>query len=203
MKNLIFGLATILLIALVACNNNKEKKDLKMTDMMEMNHDNKPLDSDSIDNKSFHGNSQTKELSQPFIENYLNLKDALVSDDASSAAIAAKLLLASTSNIDMKAIPSERHERYMEIAKLIAENSNHIAKNVENISHQREYFELLSQNINELIMLFGSSQTLYKDFCSMFNEGKGGVWISQSKEIKNPFYGKEMLTCGEVKEIIR
>jgi hypothetical protein len=65
-----------------------------MTDMMEMNHDNKPLDSDSIDNKSFHGNSQTKELSQPFIENYLNLKDALVSDDASSAAIAAKLLLA-------------------------------------------------------------------------------------------------------------
>ena len=37
----------------------------------------------------------------------------------------------------------------------------------------------------------------------MFNEGKGGVWISQSKEIKNPFYGKEMLTCGEVKEIIR
>lgn len=51
MKNLIFGLATILLIALVACNNNKEKKDLKMTDMMEMNHDNKPLDSDSIDNK--------------------------------------------------------------------------------------------------------------------------------------------------------
>ena len=67
MKNIIFGLATILLIALVACNNNKEKKDLKMTDMMEMNHDNKPLDSDSIDNKSFHGNSQTKELSQPCI----------------------------------------------------------------------------------------------------------------------------------------
>lgn len=26
MKNIIFGLATILLIALVACNNNKEKR---------------------------------------------------------------------------------------------------------------------------------------------------------------------------------
>lgn len=29
MKNIIFGLATILLIALVACNNNKEKKRFK------------------------------------------------------------------------------------------------------------------------------------------------------------------------------
>jgi Cu(I)/Ag(I) efflux system membrane fusion protein len=29
---------------------------------------------------------------------------------------------------------------------------------------------------------------------------KGAFWLSGEKEIKNPYFGEAMLTCGEVKE---
>ena len=37
----------------------------------------------------------------------------------------------------------------------------------------------------------------------MANDKKGAFWISESKEIKNPYLGKKMPTCGEVKEEIK
>lgn len=33
--------------------------------------------------------------------------------------------------------------------------------------------------------------------------GKGAYWLSESEEIKNPYYGEVMLTCGETKEVIQ
>jgi hypothetical protein len=32
----------------------------------------------------------------------------------------------------------------------------------------------------------------------MYNHGKNGYWISEVKDIKNPYYGAEMLTCGGI-----
>jgi hypothetical protein len=69
--------------------------------------------------------------------------------------------------------------------------------------HQREHFDLLSRDMIDLVNATGSSQTLYKDFCPMYNNKKGAFWLSETKEIKNPYYGKEMLECGEVKEEIK
>jgi hypothetical protein len=41
---------------------------------------------------------------------------------------------------------------------------------------------------------------LYYDNCPMYNNGKGGNWLSETKDIQNPYLGKEMPTCGSVKE---
>jgi hypothetical protein len=37
----------------------------------------------------------------------------------------------------------------------------------------------------------------------MANDGNGGYWLSSEPQIKNPYYGDEMLECGEVKEEIK
>ena len=50
------------------------------------------------------------------------------------------------------------------------------------------------------MITFGSKQKLYQDFCPMANDGKGAIWISEVKEIKNPYYGAEMLSCGSLKK---
>ncbi len=34
-----------------------------------------------------------------------------------------------------------------------------------------------------------------------FNDA-GAYWLSKTSDIKNPYYGKKMLTCGEVKDSI-
>ena len=59
---------------------------------------------------------------------------------------------------------------------------------------------MLSNSINDLIITFGSKQKLYQDFCPMANDCKGAIWISEVKEIKNPYYGAEMLSCGSLKK---
>jgi hypothetical protein len=50
--------------------------------------------------------------------------------------------------------------------------------------------------------MFGTKQKLYQDYCPMYNDGKGAIWISETKEIKNPFYGSQMLTCGSLKKTL-
>ncbi|NNC61403.1 MAG: DUF3347 domain-containing protein, partial [Eudoraea sp.] len=35
--------------------------------------------------------------------------------------------------------------------------------------------------------------------CPMANSNKGADWLSSSKEIRNPYYGEAMLTCGSVR----
>jgi hypothetical protein len=37
----------------------------------------------------------------------------------------------------------------------------------------------------------------------MAKDGKGAMWLSETKEIKNPYFGDKMMECGEVNEIIR
>jgi hypothetical protein len=47
-----------------------------------------------------------------------------------------------------------------------------------------------------------ASGSIYVQYCPMANEGKGGYWLSSQEEIMNPYYGDDMLHCGEVKETI-
>jgi hypothetical protein len=37
----------------------------------------------------------------------------------------------------------------------------------------------------------------------MYNNGKGASWLSETKEVKNPYMGKSMPTCGTLKEEIK
>jgi hypothetical protein len=36
----------------------------------------------------------------------------------------------------------------------------------------------------------------------MYDNGKGGTWISETKEIVNPYEGTKMLNCGSVKKVL-
>ncbi|WP_312334838.1 DUF3347 domain-containing protein [Sphingobacterium sp.] len=139
----------------------------------------------------------------PIVTDYLALKNALVSDDDKAAASAGKELLATLNKVDMKAIPADKHKEYMDIADDAKENAEHIGDNAGKIDHQREHLASLSEDVNDLIKLFGTSQTLYQDHCPMFNDGKGAIWLSENKEIKNPYYGSKMISCGKMQRELK
>lgn len=48
-----------------------------------------------------------------------------------------------------------------------------------------------------------TSGEVYKQFCPMAFDGNGGYWLSDSKEVRNPYYGNKMLKCGSVNETIK
>jgi hypothetical protein len=136
----------------------------------------------------------------PIITDYLSLKNALASDNDKAAANAGKQLFITLKNVDMKTIPANKHKEYMDIAENAKENAEHIGDNAGKIDHQREHLASLSKDVSDLIALFGTTQKLYQDYCPMYNDGKGAIWISEAKTIKNPYYGSKMLTCGSVKK---
>ena len=137
------------------------------------------------------------------VSSYLKLKNALVKDDSKGAANAGKALYATFGIVNSNTISNVKlKNKYNDIAKNAKENVKHIGDNTGKIDHQREYFALLSKDVHDLIKSFGTDQKLYQDYCPMYNEGKDGYWISETKDVKNPYYGSEMLTCGRMVEAI-
>lgn len=72
------------------------------------------------------------------------------------------------------------------------------------IATQRTAFSALSTDFISLAKKSGlSSGQLYVDFCPMAMNDKGAYWLSGDQAIQNPYFGEQMLTCGEVKETIQ
>lgn len=137
------------------------------------------------------------------IANYLQLKNALAKDNSKDAAAAGKTIFATLSNVDIKSLAPEQMKSYMDIADDMKEHAEHIGDNAGKIEHQREHFVMVSKDMADFVKTFGNGgQTLYKDYCPMANDGKGATWISEVKEIKNPYLGGKMPTCGSVKATI-
>jgi len=129
---------------------------------------------------------------------YLDLKNALVVDDATAAVKSGNQLLAALAHLDRTSTATAKSNNYAEIVEDIKKNATHIAANADRIIHQREHFESLSNDVNDLVILLGAPQKLYLNRCPMYNNGKGAIWLSETKAIKNPYYGKQMLTCGAI-----
>lgn len=137
------------------------------------------------------------------VNGYLQMKNALANDNASDAATAGNTMVAAFSKFDKSALQEEKKKTYEDIEADAKEHAEHISKNAGNIKHQREHFDMLSKDVYELVKTFGAGQQLYVDHCPMYNNNKGADWISEKKEISNPYFGKEMPTCGNVKEELK
>lgn len=131
---------------------------------------------------------------------YLDLKNGLVKENGTDAATAGKAMIASFAKFDASGLNAEQKKSYTDIADDAKEMAEHIGENPDKLEHQREHFDMLSQDMVDLVKMFGAGQTLYVDHCPMYNEKKGANWLSETKEIKNPYMGTSMATCGSVKE---
>lgn len=134
------------------------------------------------------------------VNNYLTLKNALTKDDTRGAADAGNVLYATFNKVNSNSIDATLKAGYLDIAEDAKEHAEHIGNNFGKIEHQREHFVMLSKDMNDLIKTFGAGQKLYQDFCPMADDGKGAIWISETKEIKNPYLGSKMPKCGIIKK---
>ena len=137
------------------------------------------------------------------VNGYLLLKNGLAAENSKDAATAGKTLESAFKSFDKKTLNAEQKKVYEEIEEDAREHAEHIGANSGNIEHQREHFETLSKDIFDLVKVFGSEQTLYQDSCSKYNKGKGAIWLSETKEIRNPYLGEKISACcirkGEIK----
>ena len=204
-------ITTVFLFTLfiISCKNEKKtaneemnhQTEMKSENHGEMNHNNSDGHHDNdmnstTEKRELEASTQKNPATTPILEAYIQIKNGLVIDDKAAAAKGGTALLAAFSTFDMSKLSGETQKEYMEIYEDAKEQAEHIVKSP--IDHQREHFETLSTDINDLVTLLGTEKTLYQDYCPMAKAS----WLSEVKDIKNPFYGSKMLTCGSVKKQI-
>ncbi|HEV8271442.1 MAG TPA: DUF3347 domain-containing protein [Chitinophagaceae bacterium] len=141
--------------------------------------------------KSFAQDStQQHQLSQ-LLSQYYNIKDALVAGNGDDASAKAEEFIKTANSIDYKLISEGNINALLKDATPISETKD--------IKKQREHFANLSNNMAALAKSVKlSAQPIYQAYCPM----KKANWLSSDKEIKNPYFGSAMLTCGKVVETI-
>jgi len=133
----------------------------------------------------------------------LQIKNGLANDNGKEAANAGNAFVESISKMDKTALPDSQKKIWDDISDDAKEMAEHISENADKLEHQREHFELLSKDMYDLVKAFGYDQVLYKVFDPMYNNGEGAFWLSETKEIKNPYMGRAMSNSGTIQEEIK
>lgn len=134
------------------------------------------------------------------VDAYLQVKDALVADNAAQASDAAEQFASILAQLQPAEITVEQQKSYQSLQVKIAGLIQNIISGA--IEAQRESFELLSNDMVEIVAITGTSKPLYQQYCPMYKQNEGGMWLSAAEEIRNPLFGSQMLTCGVVQTTI-
>ena len=146
----------------------------------------------SLENKKITSinDEHKKELRRVF-DAYFELKNYLTKDDFSGAVNAVQKFNEITNELNIPIIQKTFSSSLAQLQK---------SKNIEEI--RKPFIELSKQVIALAKDTNPLAQPLYIQHCPMADGNKGADWLSLEKEIKNPFFGMPMLTCGELKQKI-
>lgn len=168
---------SLLLVALVVFSCADDKKKVEAEPEIKI-----------ISNKFEHKKSEIDvtfkdEKTALVFEEYINLKTALVNTDAARASTQASNLIKAFTSIDVD-------EATVAITQKIVESND--------IEAQRSAFVDVTNVVEEILEDALDSGAIYKQYCPMAFKNTGAYWLSESKEIANPFFGEKMYRCGRI-----
>lgn len=134
---------------------------------------------------------------QPTITAYLALKDALVQSDSIQASTKSEAFRKA-----MERLTQEQRATLNMYWSVPHKTSKSINANV-SLSKQRTAFQIVSNHIIAIVENFKTyDQKLAVQFCPMADNDKGAYWLSNETQIRNPYFGDAMLTCGNVTKVL-
>jgi Protein of unknown function (DUF3347) len=131
---------------------------------------------------------------------YIGLKEAFVSSDAEKVKSEANATSQAVTKVNMKLLSGAAHNDWMAYLAPIESSLKEIA-GTSDIEVQRKEFSTLSDNLYKSIKAFGlGGKQAFYEYCPMAFNNEGAYWLSDEEKIRNPYFGDEMLNCGEVRE---
>jgi hypothetical protein len=134
-----------------------------------------------------HGTYLKDSYAEVPLDQYLRIKDALVSSNPAEAQAAAK-------HLDSLWTINSPGDQLLSSVRQIASTSD--------LAAQREAFYSLTQAYLVSLESKPGEDSLYLQFCPMAFDFEGATWISREKVVMNPYFGDEMLNCGVVRKPI-
>ena len=134
------------------------------------------------------------------LTNYFEVNKALIEDNNDGAKSAAKTFADNLAKFDMSKLVGEQMDFYhIQLAK-ISSSLKSISESVD-IEESRTQLSTVSEGMYALVKAYHSNEAeLYYQFCPMAKNNEGAYWISDTKEVINPYMGQRMLNCGMTKE---
>jgi hypothetical protein len=205
MKKLFIGVLATMSIIVAACGNNASTETPKEEKAPEAAHAAAEENTEVKVVKASFTNVDAAVAAhiKSLTDNYLQIKNALTGTKPAEAADAANKMLATIKGFDKSLLSADHKKAYDQQEESLKASAEHIAKSTGDVEHQRGQFATLSESLYTLVKAFGGGKTLYHDHCPMAKDGKGAMWLSETKEIKNPYFGDKMISCGSVEEEIQ
>ena len=143
--------------------------------------------------------AQKKSSLTQILPAYYDIKNALVASDATTSSLKASEFIQTVNSIDSKQLSESDSKIFVPLQEKLNSEAKSISENT-NIETQRDHFATLSQSIYTLLKAVKIyEQPVYQEYCPM----KKKYWLSNEPAIKNPYYGKMMLTCGKVTDTVK
>ncbi len=173
------------------------------------NKEDKTTEPEATEPKAANGYAYTETFNQSMnnvLNAYYNLKDAFVASDTvkvNEEAVYLQNLLDSLKldevqqfdSLGFASINGRPGDVAAEIAAMLGEKE---------LEKKRESFEMVSNAFYDMVRVIKpTGATIYYQYCPMAFDDKGAYWLSSADSIMNPYFGKKMLTCGEVKETLK
>ncbi|MGB6066800.1 MAG: efflux RND transporter periplasmic adaptor subunit [Desulfomonilaceae bacterium] len=145
----------------------------------------------------------------PVIQEYLNLKESLVSEKSEEAAVHAKKLAGLVKELSAQGLNDKCGKTWKKLSMSMLTNLKQIA-DTQDIGSMRKGFDPLSEAFAKVVMGFRHTMKnpLFLYHCPMAFDNEGAYWVESSKNARNPYFGKtpykgqQMLKCGEMVEKI-
>ncbi len=147
------------------------------------------------------GKEGTDELIN-MIAAYYTLKDALVATNGLMADEAASKLMSAAElfHSGMGPVP-QKAELQQQLTVVMEKTEAIMATKAEAIEEKRKQFSDVSDAVFKVATLANLRNAgVYRQYCPMAFNDKGAYWLSAETDIKNPYFGKKMMECGEVRD---
>lgn len=133
------------------------------------------------------------------VKAYLSVQDALANDRFEQAQQAMRFLADVVGAIDMNLLEGEAHATWMKFFSNLQATLTQLHQ-AEDLETFRKCFAPVSEALALMVESFGiyPPQPVYKMRCPMAFDGQGAVWLQKEKEVRNPYFGEAMPSCGEV-----
>lgn len=190
MKNTALILSIIILS--IACKNKDEKTETTETETKtNVAYSYSEVFSQSVNNT---------------LNAYYNLKDAFVASDTAGVNAAGKELKTLLDSLKLDEVQKNDSLGFSSIygrpGDVAAEVTGMLGES--DIEKKRESFEMISNAFYDILRVIKpAGTTIYYQYCPMAFDSKGAYWLSNVDSIRNPYFGKKMLTCGETKETLK
>ena len=140
---------------------------------------------------------------QGLLKDYLALKSAMTRDDTARAMqqrrqLAERILSVNPESFTQKTARQRWHAHRDTLERLLTQ-----LRNVQGLRRLRRVFVYISGQMVQIVEAFHpQNEPLYLQFCPMADDDKGAFWLSREEEIRNPYYGAQMLSCGNVEKAL-